>query len=153
MVAARLLSLILIIHQAIANGDSGTYLKYGAGINGDAPRLSIFTGYQGYLTNIVEYQLEAGIPRPGIFGVSPSIGVSTMSRSGMFLKVFFGPLLLTNWDDRLGGLFQFNNDLELGLKGQNGFAIGVNYKHISNAGITQPNLGRDFILLKLQLEY
>jgi hypothetical protein len=153
------LALLTLLLSSTSLADGG-YLKYGIGVN-DTPGATkaIFTGYQADITKVFMYQLELGGYRDNnqsqdlIGVVSASIGVNTESNSGFFLKVFFGPSLISQGDSRLSGNFQFNNDLELGIKGFNDFSIGLDFKHISNAGLVPPNQGRDFLLLKLQFAY
>jgi hypothetical protein len=136
------------------------YIKYGVGLNGvPGATKSLFVGYQADITQVFMYQLEMGGYRDtnqvqGAVGlVSASIGVNTISTSGVYMKVFFGPCFNTQGDSRISGNFQFNNDIELGIKGINSFSIGLDFKHISNAGLLSPNQGRDFLMLKLQLAY
>ncbi len=156
----KLLVILLALLTTPALADGGTYLKVGVGLNSDPSSVrTLFVGYQRPLTQLLFYQLELGALKDNhdAYGIrvltSASIGVSTVSSSGIYIKVFFGPSFLSHPDDRLSGHFQFNNDFELGIKGTNDISIGLNYKHISNAGIVMPNLGRDLLLIKIQLPY
>jgi hypothetical protein len=61
---------------------------------------------------------------------------------------------ITTPDSMLGGHFpQFNGDLYIGVRDRNGNGIGVQYEHISSAGIVTPNEGRDFITLQLSTKW
>jgi hypothetical protein len=53
----------------------------------------------------------------------------------------------------LGGPFQFNHDFLLGVRGDNGALIGLDLKHMSSAGIEKPNVGRDFLLIHVELPF
>lgn len=57
---------------------------------------------------------------------------------------------ISNPDSQLGGHFpEFNGEFYLGLRDKKGAAIGLQYEHISSAGIVMPNQGRDFVTLQL----
>lgn len=61
---------------------------------------------------------------------------------------------ITNPDSYLGGYFpQFNEELYVGGRDKNGNGIGVKYEHISSAGIIQPNVGRDFLILEISTKW
>lgn len=52
---------------------------------------------------------------------------------------------ITHPDHKLGSHFQFFQDLELGVRDSQGRTFGLFFKHISNAGLAQPNIGRDYL--------
>lgn len=84
----------------------------------------------------------AGQGRKGSGYGAYQIGVET--DGPIFARVMVGPALITTPDAYLGGAFNFTEDFYLGLSGKNGNTIGVLYKHVSNAGLEPPNMGRDF---------
>ena len=67
----------------------------------------------------------------------------------LYVQSLWGVAAITTKDSYLGGNFQFNQDFSLGVKDARGVAIGLNYKHMSSAGIFTPNVGRDFISIRL----
>jgi hypothetical protein len=85
-------------------------------------------------------------------------------RSGLFASWSAGPKMqlgpvqtrylwgvgyLSHPDQLLSSRFQFTHDLIIGLYDRkSGLSLG--YKHISNAGITLPNRGRDFLTLQAE---
>lgn len=85
-------------------------------------------------------------------------------QSGLFVSYAAGPKMqlgpvqtrylwgvgyLSHTDSLLSSHFQFTHDLTIGLYDlKSGLSLG--YKHISNAGITLPNRGRDFITLRAE---
>lgn len=85
-------------------------------------------------------------------------------RSGLFLGTTVGPKMqlgpvqtrylwgvawISTTDALLSSHMQFTHDLTLGLYDRkSGLSLG--YKHISNAGITLPNRGRDFVTLRAE---
>ena len=60
---------------------------------------------------------------------------------------------ITNPDSQLGGYFQFNEDVSLGLRDKKGDGLALQYNHISCATFCSPNMGRDFILLELSQKW
>lgn len=109
---------------------------------------------------------------PGIvslaeLGVIADMKESLGRRSGAFAsysvgtKMQLGPVqtryawgmgYLSHTDGLLSSHFQFTHDLTFGLYDRKtGLSLG--YKHISNAGITLPNRGRDFITLRSELYF
>lgn len=83
---------------------------------------------------------------------------SAYASSGLGMRVDLTPVefragyglgLITVPDAYLGGPFQFNGEVYLGLRDKKGNGFGVKYEHISSAGIEMPNQGRDFYVLEL----
>jgi hypothetical protein len=70
----------------------------------------------------------------------------------IYAKVFWGAALLSNKDSQLGGRTQFVQDLGFGFQGKGSF-VGLQYKHISSAGIHKPNKGRDFVGAELGVKF
>lgn len=69
-------------------------------------------------------------------------------------SAFHGIGGISNTDSRLGSNFQFFHDVCGGLKDDvTNATLSFCYKHISNAGITSPNLGRDFMIIKIGVPY
>jgi len=71
--------------------------------------------------------------------------------SNLFVRGFFGPGLISSTDSRLSTHLQFFSDAGVGVN-LDGAILGVGYKHISNASIKQPNLGRDFVYVQAGFE-
>lgn len=63
------------------------------------------------------------------------------------VKSFWSIGGITHPDAKLGGHFQFSHDIGVGVN-SDGTGIGVGWKHISSAGLSMPNRGRDAILLE-----
>jgi hypothetical protein len=88
--------------------------------------------------------------RSGSGLVSGQIGWEVNS-NGLVGSIFTGPAIITSPDNvLLGGYFEFMDDLHLGLQDRNGSYIGVMYRHISDAGLTPINIGRDMICVELR---
>ena len=84
------------------------------------------------------------------FWAAPLLGVSALSTVGPELHVALGPGYLQHPDEILGGHFQFSLEGGVGITSKNAY-VGLAWKHLSSGGITQPNRGRDFIMVQLRL--
>jgi hypothetical protein len=73
-----------------------------------------------------------------------------VNRDGLVAGVFSGPCIISTPDVMLGGRFQFMDDLHLGIQDNDNNYFGVLYRHISSAGLEQPNIGRDVIGIELR---
>ncbi len=117
-------------------------------------------GYREFMWDGLYWQTKLG----GIGEGSPD---STRSggaflSTGMGLEVDLHPIELrgggaiagiTTPDSQLGGYFQFNEDMSLGLRDKKGDGIALQYNHISCASFCNPNLGRDFVILELSQKW
>ena len=70
-----------------------------------------------------------------------------------YAQSLWGVGAITTPDAYLGGNFQFTQDLSAGIKDSSGYSIGLDYKHISSAGLELPNKGRDFMMIRLSLPF
>lgn len=68
-------------------------------------------------------------------------------------RIATGPCFITAPDSYLGGVFQFTEDFYAGEEDTTGHSIGFLYKHISSAGIEQPNIGRDQMGFQIGLRF
>lgn len=76
-------------------------------------------------------------------------GVEIEGKSGGTLSVMFGPAWIKNPDSKLAGNFQFHLTFGGGVANVLGYRLMWEWQHFSNAGIKQPNNGRDILSLKL----
>lgn len=139
-------------------------IKYGVAVpkNGESKGATkaIFLTYQdhwfgpfikqyegGYWADSVGNGRSSSLMGSASFGVNVNAGV-------VFTQALVGPAYISNPDTILGGPLQFNNDFALGLRDSDtGNTIGFAYKHISSAGIYHPNMGRDFLLLRVGVNF
>ena len=68
-------------------------------------------------------------------------------------SVWSGPTLMTSPDQALGGVFQMNETIYLGIVDKERNSIGIAYNHFSSAGLEMPNQGRDFIGLSIKCPF
>jgi hypothetical protein len=149
---------------ASTTAHAGSFFKYGLGVFGSAEygaaTVKYFgLGYEDRLLGPFIEQFEFGLfadtsghdRKTSGFGFY-SIGVET--NPGYFvIRSLFGIGAITSPDTMLGGHFQFTEDLFLGVRDDRGCMIGLNLKHISSAGLSQPNKGRDFLVIQVEIPW
>lgn len=149
---------------SIAKADE-TFLSYGLGagksaLNSQAETKQFDFGYREDLFQGISWQYKAGLWADGSF--DPNRKTSGFASTGPQFTVSVLPLeLRTGWgisgitttDSYLGGHFQFNGEIYLGLRDNKGNGIGVEYQHFSSAGLETPNVGRDFVILQLSQKW
>lgn len=93
---------------------------------------------------------NAGHGRSGSALISGQLGFE-VNRDGLIGGIFSGPTLISSPDNvLLGGYFEFMDDLHLGIQDHDNNYIGIFYRHLSDAGLTSVNIGRDIIGLELR---
>jgi hypothetical protein len=73
-----------------------------------------------------------------------------VNSGGTIAGIFSGPGLVSGTDALLGSYFEFVSDAHFGIQDKDLNYIGAYYRHISDAGITTVNIGRDMIGLELR---
>ena len=78
------------------------------------------------------------------------VGTTLYPTQSFYVENYFGPGVITSTGKKLSGAIQFSTHLGLGFRDKRtGNEIGVLWKHISNAGMNKPNLGRDLLMLSV----
>lgn len=141
----------------------GTFVKYSvnAQSSGLAAQKGLSFGHQDEFLFFLEKKWEAGFwadnshvegAKSGGFG-SYSIGVEPMYES-LYVNFFQGVGFITHPDTVLGGPFQFFEDFGIGIRDRSrGISLGLQYKHISSAGIYLPNHGRDTFGIQVMIPW
>lgn len=143
---------------------ANTFLRYGAGTFNSAEKQAFETkvasvGYRSRIIGPIFQQVEFGLwsdsagagRRSSGFG-NYSLGIQS-TPGYMVFRSSWGVGMITTPDSMLGGHFQFNQDLTVGVRDDAGTIFGFNYKHISSAGIYKVNRGRDFITVHLEIPF
>jgi hypothetical protein len=156
-VIASIVALFILLFPSDAG--AGTFYRYGLGVFHSENTKAFSIGYEEDVFGPIVRQVEVG----GFFdqsgGGRSSSGFANYSlgvevNPGYFLaRSMWGVGAITNADSLLGGWFEFSQDLLLGVRDDRGRAIGVDYKHISSAGIYCPNVGRDFITVHVEIPW
>jgi hypothetical protein len=81
--------------------------------------------------------------------ISGQIGFE-VNDNGLIGGIFSGPALISSPDVLLGSNFEFMDDLHLGIQDKDSNYIGVYYRHLSDAGLSSVNIGRDVIGIELR---
>ena len=141
----------------------GIDLKYGLGValpdeNSAAVKYFGFSYNWEFAYPTLQQKVELGIwadsntsRASSVFGAY-SVGLRVQP-SIFYLESYWGVAFITGLDRRLSSPVQFTQDLGVGVQDKSGRYLGVTWKHISNAGLTQPNRGRDFILIQVGREF
>lgn len=70
------------------------------------------------------------------------------------IRAGYGLAAISTPDSYLGGSFpQFQGEAYVGFRDYRGNGIGLSYEHISSAGFSTPNQGRDFMVLQLSQKW
>lgn len=148
------LGFMILLSQLSGN----LYAEFGPDLNFSFYSHKYFTvGYTDKLTETFDYQFEGGGWKTSYEGersslyTSYQIGIKT--DTPFYARFFTGPALISTTDQRLSSIFQFKHDLGVGFKDKRNVGIGINYSHVSNAGFKLPNLGRDFVQLRVELPF
>lgn len=151
-----LLFLLSIIPFISFAGDKTVNFKVGRGIAHS--EYSTYYGLSGqeYFWHIFTQQLEVGGYTGGNYSssglLSYSIGLHLNSEKA-YIEALSGIAGITTTDELLGSRFEFQHDVGVGLQNDALISAGIGYKHISNAGISEKNTGRDYIYFKLGLPF
>jgi len=68
--------------------------------------------------------------------------------SSYWVEGQMGGSIVTGVDQYLSSAFEFTEEISLGYKN-----IGISMRHYSNAGLSSPNKGRNFILMEYYLDF
>jgi len=152
--------LLLLLIPTTANADAVLF-RYGLGFG--APNQSGRGEIKWFSIGIEKDHSQPWASQVEL-GVISDMRESQGRRSGLFASYAVGPKMqlgpvqtrylwgvgyLSHPDSLLSSHLQFTHDLTIGLYDRkSGLSLG--YKHISNAGITLPNRGRDFITLRAE---
>ena len=90
------------------------------------------------------YTDNVGTGRSSSLFATFQVGVKAGPEVGFYGKAFLGAGGITTTDSLLGGRFQFMEEVGFGIRDTKTFVEWV-YCHVSSAGISSPNQGRDFI--------
>lgn len=130
------------------------YLTFGKDEINDSRYISL--GLTDDFNGLIKDRIEIGYWKDpynsSSFYTTYQLGLSAKNEI-VYAEFFTGPSLITQPDYRLSTPFEFKHDIGIGVLGKDKVGIGINYSHLSNAGIREPNLGRDSLQLKLTLPF
>lgn len=135
-------------------------MRYGLGFADTANSSIASFYYQSSLYKNLTSQIDCG----GWFDItrlskgksslycSHSLGLKLTTNS-FYAESLHGMGFISNPDALLGGRFQFFHDIGFGMHNRDGFSLGLGVKHVSSAGIHSPNIGRNYGILKMEMEF
>jgi lipid A 3-O-deacylase len=139
-------------------GDEPSYLEFGAGAFDTQGHRESPTSPEGK----VEFRYGGKL-----FYVGPAVGVLANTQGGIFgyagfyANLALGPFVLTplaavgayhrGGSEDLGGTFQFRTSAEVSYQFDNRYRLGVQFAHISNAGVNSHNPGDNELLLTFSI--
>jgi hypothetical protein len=134
---ARAAGLDLAVTAGIGKGvfEGKPFERYGAlGLRyGDAWKVQANAGYW----------LALGDREASAYFGSLQGGLEVVGQGGLFAQLMFGPGYISQPDRKLGSRFQFHLTGAVGIRDSAGRGLALQWIHFSNAGIVQPNQGRD----------
>lgn len=161
-----LLGLLTLFPTLAHAGQDELFLGYGVGVFKDSNEYIgqnkyFEAGYREFLVSGIYWQYKAGFWGEGSNDQTRKSGgwISTGPGLEVNLKPIeirsgWGLAAITTPDSQLGGRFpQFNGEFYVGVRDDAGSSIGLQYEHISSAGLQLPNQGRDFMTLQLGLKF
>lgn len=159
----RILAILSFLITSSALADM--VIKYGSNVVKEGEPLgstkTLFIADQVVILGpfIRQYELGAWFDSKNSIGrknsalVGASIGIHVNAEI-FYGQALIGPSVISHTDLLLGGHFQFNNDVSVGLRDpDNKATVGLNYKHVSSAGLAKPNQGRDFIMFRIGIPF
>lgn len=155
----KTLILLLIATPALADT---AYFRYGVGVFDPQKLGSVKTfalGYQHPISRVFLLQTDLGLftdsgpGRKSSFTLSQSIGPRTNVGPVHLTSLWGVSAVPTPDNNRLSGYMQFVNDIILEVRGKNGVGFGASYRHMSNAGLSLPNKGRDWLTFRMSLSF
>ncbi len=153
-VTTLIAAFVLLYISTAAHADGTMYMHYYVNANTeDLDKIKgLSLGYQSDLAMLytrVEggmiYDLRDDARHPCGFAQA-SIGVEPQAWGTLYVHFFQGVGVVGPADSYNSGLFQFFEDAGMGFRDKrNGTSVGMSYKHISNAGLSGSNRGRDLL--------
>ena len=123
------------------------------GSSGEKGRLAYTVGVGGWKdgTNYVGSSNIGGLQEKArdSFFFEALLGVEPKAEH-FYLTYKLGPSIITHTDALLGSNVQMAHELGFGMYDKRNVRVGLVLKHFSNAGLVRPNLGRDFVGLRIE---
>ncbi len=153
----KLLLSILSITLPTICGAGEVGIKYGLQVTDQVTAKEVkFASieYQAPISNIFRHKFAVGSWFDQNIDLGQSSSPFTAYSMGikvdagyLYVENLFGIGLISRTDTLLSTNFEFTEELGAGIQDKLGKYIGLTVKHFSNAGIQQPNIGRNFMLL------
>lgn len=137
--------------KAFADADHIT-VAFGPSVNGNTNPKMGAVGYEKVLGNLsLKAHGGAVFSAPWNAFIAAVVSARVETPSGLFMRTGVGPAWFAHTDERLSSRGEFNISTAVGLV-QDGFAVGLEHDHFSNAGLVPPNLGSDHVCLVAEIK-
>lgn len=150
-----ILAAVLALLPLRSLADTTTTVRSGVDLTHYKNQTSIYSiGVQDLNRDGFGWKLEAGAwtdsgqDRKGSFFTSAMGAKRFGDLDGFNLTGLFGIIVASNADGALGSPLAFTEEAILGYR-----AVGIGYKHISNAGLWVPNHGRDYLSVTVSFRW
>lgn len=128
---------------------SDDIVRLGPNLNDNTPGSFFGYAYRGSLYNdVIIHQLEGSIwflSNKVSVNAFYKIGPQLKLDNGLYSDILIGAGGVSLTDHKLSSHFEFSEEIEVGYK-----RVGIGFMHVSNAGLSNPNSGRDFLLLNFK---
>ena len=132
-----------------ATAEENMTIKFGSGVN-HIPNSSLYSvGFEKYFENSKYlYKVDFGFWSDSHFKNKGSVFTDIMighkfgTIKSLNANFMIGLLLMSDPDRVLGSPYQSTEEISLDYK-----RLSIGIKHISNAGVKTPNLGRDYLFM------
>lgn len=133
---------------------SNLNLKYGLGFLQSSNSQVVTLGYQTNFYQSFSSNVECGGWLDQNKGHNPSVTCAAQLGLRVILTSFYAESLhgvgfINHPDGLLGSKFEFFHDVGFGIRDSANNSLGLDFKHTSNAGLSKPNIGRNFIAVKV----
>lgn len=157
-----LLIFFILLFSIITTANDGPMIKaqYGLGLgdiaNGEAfngSERNLNVGYYNKLNKVLGWDVHGGILTADDITsgyVFVQFGSVLHPFDWLYIDHYFGPGFITKGNSKVSGGLNFSMHMGMGWRDPNTrMTIGMNWKHISNAGLRKPNKGMDFVLVQV----
>lgn len=145
----RILYLLLLTLSACASPSIA--IAIGQGNSSGMREMTIASGES--IWDNLRYRGSAGVwaGGPGLGAIYGSYQLGWAVDSGpVTLSLYSGPALISSTDQLLGSYLEFASEVHADFRNEDGY-LGVFYRHMSDAGLTSINVGRDVVGLEIGL--
>lgn len=150
--------LLTFLTSCLCLADSTIKLKYGVGIDPkkilDDTYRAIDIGYYTELEKSISYAFTVGyygdksVDLDTAYGCA-QFGVELHPFSFMYADNYFGPCYIHKAKGQISGHTQFVTNMGIGWRDSTGSQVGLNLWHMSNAGLSKPNIGTNLIMFNM----
>jgi hypothetical protein len=136
-------------HPGTKNKTDVKFIEFGR--SGEVGKLAYTVGAGGWTDNTGYVSTANGWRYTASSSefVETLLGVEPKSEH-FYMTYKLGPAIITNTDALLGSNIQVAHEFGFGMRDVRDVRVGLVIKHFSNAGLVKPNVGRDFLGIRIE---